>query len=287
MSTQPAGNRVEGPDASSAWALVREVFGNRGFVACVLLLASFAVAFQGLANYKNIKFRQLPLPLKKSLSLLDSKKLAPYVVFHVQDIKPEILDALGTDQYIQWYLKDESNPGRKRPEDYVHLFVTYYTGQPDQVPHVPEVCYVGGGGYRVKKSSFLEVPIPALGSEATVPVQIVELERPSLMSQETKIVMYMFCANGEFLAHRRAVQRTVANPYNTHAFFSKLELTFGTSSAMPEKKRAIEAGKRFLKKVIPVLVEDHWPDWDQAVHAAEAGSSPGGRKGVGTPGKSG
>jgi hypothetical protein len=107
------------------------------------------------------------------------------------------------------------------------------------------------------------------------------------MTKSTKIVMYMFCANGELLAHRRAVQRTVGNPYNTHAFFSKLELTFGTQTTGPPKERALEAGERFLQKIIPVLVEDHWPDWDQAVQAAEAESSPGGPARAGGPGKGG
>lgn len=273
MSTEPADHKNESSGASSVPGVVREIFGNKGFVACVLLLASFAVAFQVLASYRNIKFRKLPLPLKKSLSLLDSKKLAPYAIYHAQEIKGELLDALGTDQYIQWILKDESRTGPSRPEDYIHLFVTYYTGQPDQVPHVPEVCYMGGGGYHVKQSSIVDIPIPALGAEFTVPVQVLELERSSFIGVETKIVIYTFHANGQFLAHRRSVQQTVGNPYDTYAYFSKLELAFGIQKAQPSKERAIAAAERFLNKVIPVLVEDHWPDWDQAVRDAESSSS--------------
>jgi len=269
MPTESADHNMDCPQATSVRGIVREVFGNKGFVACVLMLASFAAAYQGLVVYKNIKIRKLPIPLKKPLSLLDSKKLSPYAVYLAQEIKPEVLDTLGTDQYIQWVLKDESKKGSERPADYVHLFVTYYTDQPDQVPHVPEVCYMGGGGYTLKQSNIQEVDIPALGEGVTIPVQILEFERASFAKIETKIVMYLFSANGEFIAHRRGVQKTVGNPYNTYAYFSKVELAFGLSSVQPTREEAIESGERFLKKVIPVLVEDHWPNWDEAVKAAK------------------
>lgn len=270
MSTETVDNKMDSPGASSSQGIVREVFGNKGFIVCVLMLASFAAAYQGLVAYKDIKIRKLPIPLKKPLSLLNSKKLSPYVVYHAQELKPEMLDTLGTDQYIQWILVDESREGNERPEDYVSLFVTYYTGQPDQVPHVPEVCYMAGGGYTLKQSNIEEVDIPALGEGMKIPVQILEFERTSYANIETKIVIYLFSANGEFVAHRRVVQQTVGNPYSTYAYFSKVELAFGWPTAQPTKEKAIMAGKRFLKKAIPVLVEDHWPDWNEAVKAAES-----------------
>ena len=50
---------------------------NRGFVACVVLLAAFTIGFEVLAARKNIQFRKEALPLKKPLSDLEQAKLAP------------------------------------------------------------------------------------------------------------------------------------------------------------------------------------------------------------------
>ncbi len=37
------------------------------------------------------------------------------------------------------------------------------------------------------------------------------------------------------------------------------------------KAGAAEAMKRFLKVVVPVLLQDHWPDWEEVlrVHASQ------------------
>jgi len=206
---------------------------------------------------------------------------APYRVINVLEIKPEILDSLGTDQYIQWVLLDQTHcdgspaadgSGAPPPEDVVQLFVTYYTGAPDQVPHVPEECYMGGGGYHVKTESIMDVPMPALGPGQTVPVKVVEFEGPShATGGGVKMVMYLFQTNGQFCADRMGVRSVLADPFVRHAYFSKLELTFGMQDALPMRDKAIEAGKRFLAIVIPILLKDHWPDWDQVLRAeAEA-----------------
>lgn len=204
---------------------------------------------------------------------------APYRVINVTEIKPEILDNLGTDQYIQWVLLDQTHPGSSAsqpedrpgissPEEIVQLFVTYYTGAPDQVPHVPEECYMGGSGYSVKTESILDVPVPALGPGQTIPVKVLEFEGSSLASGGgAKIVMYLFQTNGQFCADRMGVRSVLADPFVRHAYFSKLELTFGTQDALPTREKAIEAGKRFLAIVIPILLKDHWPDWDQVLRA--------------------
>jgi hypothetical protein len=206
---------------------------------------------------------------------------APYRVMVATEIKPEILDQLGTDQYIQWVVLDqthvggasqpEDRSGAPRPENIMQLFVTYYTGTREQVPHVPEECYMGGGGYHVKMGDgemIMDVPVPALGPGQTVPVKVLEFEGPALAAGGgAKIVMYLFHTNGQFCADRMCVRNVLADPFVRHAYFSKLELTFGTRDDLPTREKAIEAGKRFLAIVIPILLKDHWPDWDQVLRA--------------------
>ncbi len=190
---------------------------------------------------------------------------APYRLQYAVEIKSEVLDSLGTDQYIQWTLVDDSQPEDAR--NLLQLFVTYYTGAPDQVPHVPEECYVGGGGYAVSRETLVEVPLPALGEQETVRVKVLDMESPSSLATGTKIVMYVFHTNGEFCPDRNCVRSAMASLLERHAYFSKLELTFGMRDALPSREQAIEAGKRFLGVVIPILVRDHWPDWDKVLKA--------------------
>jgi hypothetical protein len=194
---------------------------------------------------------------------------APYQVINVTEIKPEILDQLGTDQYIQWVLLDQSHSGGPQPEDFVQLFVTYYTGSPDQVPHVPEECYMGGGGYYIKPGngeSIMDVPVPVLGPGQTIQVKVLELEGPTpTPGGGAKIVMYLFHTNGQFCPDRMCARSALADPFVRHAYFSKLEVTFGTQDNLPTREKAIEAGKRFLATVIPILLKDHWPDWDKVL----------------------
>ncbi len=248
--------------------IMAEIARKPGFLMCLALLAVFATAFQVLT--KNMQFRKLPLPLKKPLDQLDVKQLAPYQLeYRSPPIKSEVLDELGTNEYIQWAFSDTSITDASSPERLVNLFVTYYTGKPDQVPHVPEKCYLGSG-YRTVSRTDREVSIPALGPGFTIPVQVLEFERSALFGQENKIVIYTFNANGQFVASRGDVQAVVGNPLTQHAYFSKLELTFGSRNDLPSKERALQAGDRFLQVIVPRLVKDHWPDWETKVESRKS-----------------
>lgn len=262
--------------------LVGEVLGNRGFVACVVLLLACIAGFQLLAEGKKIQFVKERVDLRKPLSDLDHNALLPYRLLQAQRIEPAVLDSLGTDMYLQWLMEDTTVRDESAPERLVHLFVTYYTGNPDPVPHVPEECYLGSG-YRTTREQVIEIPIPELGAGAVVPVKVLTFERSQLLSTEGRVVMYTFHTNGRFCPDRWCVRLAIGDPTARHAYYSKVEISFGAGGAMPPEAVAIEAGRRFLAKVIPVLVRDHWPDWE-AVRRAEVsgGASDGtGRVGAG------
>ncbi len=357
MVHPPADPSTTPPAQKARAGVVRQVLANKGFVACVIVLMTFAISFDVLAWAKKIQFKKLPVPLKKPLSLLDQSQLrqplfkmngdlrprlyegrldgrlleafhrhgidldaeaqvevkeegrrwqvsgrvggsqaartfliesvpanghlavySPYRLQYAVEIKPEVLDGLGTDQYIQWTLVDDSQVEDAR--NLLQLFVTYYTGAPDQVPHVPEECYVGGGGYQVIRESLLDVPVPGLGEHETVRVKVLDMQSPSSLVTGSKVVMYVFHTNGAFCADRNCVRSAMASLLERHAYFSKLELTFGLQDALPPREEALEAGKRFLGVVIPILVRDHWPNWDEVLQAErrEQTESPNGGK---------
>ena len=116
------------------------------FLISVVLLVAAAV---GTNKFGLIE--KNPLPLKISLDKLDEDGLGPYKVLTKPSItNEEILESLGTNDYIQWVLEDTetANDTVRR----MLLFITYY-GKPDRVPHVPEECYTGGGFQQLASNS--------------------------------------------------------------------------------------------------------------------------------------
>jgi hypothetical protein len=198
--------------------------------------------------------------------------LAPYELLRASEIKGEVLDSLGTDKYIQWALEDHSNPDPTDPARYIQLFITYYTGTRDQVPHVPEVCYVGGG-YQIEDEWFVDVPVPELGPDEQVTAKVLQFRRPRFVKQGKKIVMYLFHTNGQFCPDRMCTRLALSDPSHRHAYFSKVEMTFGTPQVLPTREQAIAAGKRFFRVILPVMVRDHWPDWEKVKQAERQSAS--------------
>ncbi|HOW70258.1 MAG TPA: exosortase-associated EpsI family protein [Phycisphaerae bacterium] len=267
--TTPAGSAakpVHPPNRS-----LTSAFRNGWFVACLGLLLTFAATFQLMAYAFAWQTRKLPVPLRKPLDGLDQTKLFGYKFHHNYMIKPEVLEKLGTKEYIQWVFQDVSPTASKGPEDFISLFVTYYTGQPDQVPHVPEECY-SGGGYEIQREDILEIPVTHQGKMTKVPFKILTMDARSDL-REKRTVIYTFHANGQFCADRNAVRTVVADPAEKYAYFSKLELTFGVNDALPTREAAIESGRRFIQQVVPLLLDEHWPDWQQVKQAQQAASA--------------
>lgn len=272
LQSPPVPAVVVADSGSSTIDAARGVLRNRGFVICVVLLLGAIGGFHLIARLTGSgtgpKLAAWP---RKPLRLLDRAKLAPYELLPggAVDIKPEVLDALGTREYIQWGLEDTSIADRSSPERLVQFFVTYYTDDPGQVPHVPEECY-SGGGYRQTSEELVEIPVPALGQ--TVAFKVLTFEGSAFLGHESRVVLYTFHTNGRFAPDRHVVRAVLNNPRDKHAYFSKVELSFGTPQASPSREQAIEAARRFVQKALPVLVQEHWPDWD-AVEGKAAGKA--------------
>ncbi len=251
METAP---EVRSPGASA----FRAAFRNRAFVACLVLMAVLLGAYQTTIMAKGTVIKKLPVPLRVPLSQLDATRLAPYNLLQASDIKPEVLDALGTHLYIDWLMEDTSVTDRSAPERYIRLFISYYTDVPGQVPHVSEECMVAAGHKEVSEE-IVEVPVPDL--QQTVPVKLQCFERLAFLGRESRTVMYTFHTNGRFAPDRQMVRAILNRPRDKHSYFSKVEISFGTNDASPSTEKAAQAGRRFLAKLLPILVKEHWPDW--------------------------
>jgi hypothetical protein len=240
------------------------LFLQPAFLICTAVLAlaggGMSLAIRSLGGY----LKKEPLPLKKSLELLDEEQLAPYRVISKYKIEhQDLLEELGTEDYIQWVLEDtDSNVDGSMQR--VLLFITYYE-LPDRVPHVPEECYTGGGFQRLSSDSVtFEINMPDFKRT---------IEGKYLVFGSTKVdfwgtgrqfpVLYIFRVNGEYAGDRDQARIALnKNFFGRYSYFSKVELAFNQALVAQNEKEVIKAGEKLLSVILPILEKEHWPEWN-------------------------
>ncbi len=239
------------------------------FLVCIGVLAASAVGMRVAADKLEFYLRKEPVPLQKPLDDVNQSKLWPYKL--VRSIKIEdkaVEDTLGAQDYVQWVLED-TRVEAKDPTRWVYLFITYYTGDPDAVPHVPDWCYTGSGG-QMQDSYNTTIKVAAKdgdnGAMREIPVRVTDWLMVRNFSEFRKPVIYFFSVNGDYECTRDRVRLRVNSIFDRHAYFSKVEIDFGPVELSPET--ALAGAEKLMQVVLPVLEADHWPDW-AAVKAAE------------------
>jgi len=244
----------------AAWKGLKKAFGHRMFVACAILLGMSAASLKLTTEALGVRFRKQAVPLRRPLSdpSLKELMLPRYKFLQAISIPPESEEALGTKDYIMWRFRDTTIEKRNRPLSVVTVFVTYYTGAPDQVPHVPDVCYQGEG-YVQKEAGTTEFSIPALGKLGEhVPLRTLTFERAETLRASNPTVSYLFFVNGRFKATRSDVRLALSNPFDREAYFSKIEIRFGRGGNDPPRDKAIKATGEVLSTLLPILVNRHY-----------------------------
>jgi hypothetical protein len=245
-------------------------FFRPAFIVCLILLAASAATKSIVIKTLGVHLTKLPIPLKKPLDQLDEKKLAPFVVKNKQSISnQDIVESLGTEQYLDWTLEDK-NQAPESSTRYCSLFITYYTGNPDMVPHVPDECYVGGGNTRLKGDTLTTtIAWPGQKKPVTLSYQTVLFGRKQdtfLQAENQFSVQYFFKANGEFCQDRTRTRTVLGSNFlGKYSYFAKIEWKFfGANSTFPTQQQTLAATENLLTVILPVLEDDHWPDWEQA-----------------------
>jgi hypothetical protein len=236
------------------------------FLVCMVLLGVCAVGLRVGADRMKWHFRKLPLPLRQSLDELDVGRFGPYVVVHKAKIAHDVEEALGTTEYIQWGIRDTSLDSRD-PGGVVNLFITYYTGNPDKVPHTPDQCYQGSGGVK-RDSDNTTIVIPGLDAASQheakgdlLPVRVLDFDVRSGNDTEFRTVVYFFAVNGDFACTRDQVRFRQNNMTDKYAFFSKVEISFNKSKKLG-REGALAATQKLAAGLVPALVTEYWPDWN-------------------------
>jgi len=243
---------------------LRTTYFQPAFLICVAVLATAGIGISIAIEHFQIYLAKEPLPLKKSLNLLDENTISTYKVVSKSKIQnEEIVKSLGTEDYIQWVLEDldaVTNSSVRR----CLLFITYYE-LPDRVPHVPEECYTGSG-YQKFTSDAIVFDINKDSFKAKVPGRYLVFgsKKDNYLRRREKFpVLYLFKVNGLY-ANSRENARIILNKnlFRKSSYFCKVELAFNQGLISPTKEEAVTAGEKLLAAILPVLEREYWPDWE-------------------------
>jgi len=231
------------------------------FGLCVAILAVAVGLLRAGREVFGVYTVKEPVNLRKPLDMLEKERLKPYRFVKAIVLPAEVVEQLGTEQYIQWVLEDP----RRRPDDplrMAYLFVTYYTGKRFRVAHTPERCYLGGG-YEPKSAQTVQFEVPGLdGKPIRVPARVVRFAKSSVVEAEP-IVVYTFYVNCRFECLGEWVRFRLNNIWLPRTFFSKVEVTFRggmlDAPARLEPQQVTKAAEDLLRTVLPILMKDHWP----------------------------
>lgn len=250
------------------------VYLQPAFLICVAVLAIAGSGMSVAVRSFGVYLEKEPLPLRKSLDLLDEKDLAYYKVVSKEEIPyEEVVKGLGTEEYIQWILEDTLADTGSRTR-YCSLFITYYE-LPDVVVHVPEECYMGSGFQRLT-SETLTVDCQSVVDNRKFSVRsrylvFADADSNQWRSDTKFPVLYLFNVNGRY-ADSREETRLILNKniFGKYSYFCKVEWSFfyttlaaaGQLSGVksyPNKEQAVSASQKLLSVILPVLEREHWP----------------------------
>ena len=240
------------------------VYLQPAFVICVMVLAGAGVGLSVTMKQLGIILKKEPLPLKRSLALLDQADLRPYRVVppKLRITNDDVLEALGTEEYIQWIVEDTEQPATS-PVKRCLLFITYYP-LPDRVPHVPKECW-SGGGYQRLRSEEVKLHIDhTTDAKVHIPAKYLVFGPKNAMLWQSSVRIpniYFFRVNGQYAGSREQARIALnKNLFGKRSYFSKVELVFNAGSTAPNKKESIGASEKLLAVILPILERKHWPD---------------------------
>lgn len=243
------------------------------FLICAGLLLTAAVSKEAVIRVFGVHMTKEAIAPQHPLEEFNEKALLPYIVkdkFRIQN--RDVLESLGTQEYLQWVLEDPAAAAGS-PTRFCSIFITYYTGNPDMVPHVPDECYVGGGNVLLDTETVqLELPRQTPPRNVSFQYALFGRTDKNSMKEEKFSVQYLFHANGTYCGSRTDARWVLgSNWFSKYSYFCKVEWKFyGLDSfgpVYPEKPQMQEASRKLLPILLSELERNHWPDW-QAVNVS-------------------
>ncbi|HEX7010736.1 MAG TPA: exosortase/archaeosortase family protein, partial [Phycisphaeraceae bacterium] len=218
-----------------------------------------------------------PLPLRHELAMVPRRLGAWEQQGEDRQMSAEIVEALGSKQYIDRIYQDTSWTPTNAPGGYARLHVVYYTGTPDTVPHVPERCFVAGGLTHLGQ----HYPTLELAGQDYMPdAEQNGYWHPSLLEGRSRVpqlsipvtaftfgypdqpdrienVFYFFIANGKFLPTPDHVRLHGFDPRDAYSYYCKVEVQiFQVADEELAARRAADLLSAAMPEILACL-----PDW--------------------------
>ncbi len=282
------------PPPPAGGAANRFALGSIIALACGLLLGS-TLGMQAVVAWQGAVLLKKEVDLRHPLTLLPLDK-AGWTFLRDDVLSPEVVDALGTEQYLSRLYEDTSIP-EGQPGRIVRVHIAYYTGLVDTVPHVPDRCFVAGGmvnqgvtgvaldidapgqypnpdGLGVVAPAVLANPLgatadPDAGTLAVIPDPLIDATRFTFLpgpAAPPSHVIYFFAANGKYLSSPNAVRLQGFDITDKHSYYCKIEvMVVGEADPDSMRKRTEAFLDVFLPEIMAAL-----PDW----HDVQAGRWP-------------
>ncbi len=259
------------------------------------VLGVAAAGQHSVLAWQQIVIHKEAVPLRHNLIATLPLEKGDYTFLEDQKLPPEIVDELGTEDYLSRTYEDLSVPAGQ-PGRYVRLHVAYYTGLVDTVPHVPDRCFVVGGAQHKGLHAEVLALDPALvterengpgftayaqidprdqrdtgvGTTVTLPERDIDAVRftfgPEQTSDTDRHVIYFFAANGKYLASPNAVRAQGFDIRDTHSYYCKVEVMI-LGETDPDK--VVAGTTKLLNTFLPEIMAC-LPDWE----AVQAGQWP-------------
>ncbi|MCA9278843.1 MAG: exosortase/archaeosortase family protein [Phycisphaeraceae bacterium] len=285
-STKPAGS-------VRAWAL-RALPPTRAAITVVCLLLVSRIVFYGTVKSLRIQLQKDPIyPASGQAVSTIPRETTSWVQIGIDQVESsEVVEELGTQNYVSRNYEEKHAPeGREKRA--VQLHVSYYTGQIDTVPHVPDRCFIGGGmglktamhnvPLNLNISRWMlddDVPEDWAGRIYTAPTSYfgsgngnrvrlpldpehIELRLGSFTEaqrDETVIAGYFFIANGQVAASPDQVRLMAFNLTDTYAYYAKIQVTGSSTRGIQTEDDLVEAAEGLLSEILPDIMLC-LPDW--------------------------
>lgn len=293
-SPNPIATATARPSFSGSFSSsLSRAIGRPSFLAAFIVLLVAAVSLNAATQFLRLYFKKEPVPLVKPLDSLPPR-LGPWIqVSKDQPLIAEILDVLGTRQYIfrdyidtrivdqrvieEVMANDKTGNERaglirairaKNPAAVVRMAVTYYTGMVDTVAHIPDRCYVADGFVPDTKESRTMKMANKRREPIDVRVSSIHFEEaePNVEST-TKNVAYFFQCNGAYESDPIGVRLRLQNLAERHAYYAKVEVM----TEMRDRDKSDATMSDFLTSALPEI-ENCLPDWQQVKANAARGA---------------
>lgn len=254
---------------------VGTLFTPQFIIAAATLLAA-ALCFHFIVARFELFFSKKELPLRLPLYRIASRFGHYELVSEEPSLTPEIEAVLGAHAYVTREYhdtrRDKSDPGAL-----LRLHIAYFTGTPDPVIHVPDVCYIAHGAQGLKKdietvtlesdlfrekSDGSVAATTADGSEVILPTRKIAMLAFDFVGDQTSTpstVTYFFAANGEFMGTTGDVRKLVIDITDKYAYWAKIEVL---PLALDNRKAALDTVREFLSAALPEIMLC-LPDWNE------------------------